>query len=277
MFNLNAQLVKELPEGLALAQRGLYYADTLFETIRVFEGRIPLMEAHWRRLNRGLEKMRYPIPPLWSAVFFEKEILKTAPENARVRLTVWRAPGGLYWPENNEPQFLIAAQALEPGMYHWFDEGIQMGLCESVRLPVDTFSGLKTLNAARYVAAAQEARERGWDDAVLINGYDRVCEATSSNIFWFEGNTLCTPPLSDGCVTGIMRNLLLTLTKAEGNAIVEKSITFDGLLAAEEVFLTNAVRGLRWVRACEGKVFGNTETRKLHELTVAYLHSKLRE
>lgn len=274
MFNLNAQHVKELPEGLALAERGLYYADALFETIRVFEGRIPLMEAHWQRLSKGLKTMRYRVPSFWSAAFFENEILKTAPENARVRLTVWRAPGGLYFPQNNEPQFLIAVKVLEPGMYQWLEGGIQMGLCESVRLPVDRFSGLKTLNAARYVVAAQEAQERGWDDAVLLNAYDHVCETTSSNIFWFEGEALCTPPLADGCVTGVMRDLLLTLTKTSGYKVVEKTIHMEGLLAAQEVFLTNAVRGIRWVRSCEGKVFSSTETRKLHELMVGYLTQK---
>jgi len=271
MFNLNTQLVNELPEGLALAQRGLYYADFLFETIRVFEGKIPLMQAHWERLSRGLKMMRYQIPSAWSAVFFEQEIQKITPPNARVRLTVWRAPGGLYLPENNEPQFLIAAQALESGVFEWPSEGLHVGFCESVRLPVDTFSGLKTLNAARYVAAAQEAQERGWDDAILLNAHDRVCEATSSNVFWFEGNTLCTPPLADGCVTGVLRDLLLTLTKAAGYSIVEKSATPDAFLTAQEVFLTNAVRGIRWVRSCEGKVFENAKTRKLHEQMVGHL------
>jgi branched-chain amino acid aminotransferase len=275
MFNLNTRLVNELPEGLALAQRGLYYADALFETVRIFEGRIPLMKAHWERLSRGLKQMRYSIPPVWSAVFFENEILKTAPPNARARLSVWRAPGGLYAPQNNEPQFLITTEVMESGMYEWLEEGIQIGFCDSIRLPVDNYSGLKTLNAARYVAAAQEAQERGWDDAILLNAYDRVCEATGSNVFWFEDETLCTPPLADGCVTGVLRDLLLTLTKASGRTIVEKTATFDHLLQAKELFLTNAVRGIRWVRVCEGTVFENTETSKLYELMVGHLAAKL--
>lgn len=275
MFNLNTQLVKELPEGFGLTQRGLYYADALFETIRVFEGHIPLMQGHWDRLSEGLKQMRYTIPRAWSAAFFENEILKTAPQNARARLSVWRAPGGLYSPQNNEPQFLIATEALESGMYEWFGGGIQIGLCESVRLPVDTYSGLKTLNAARYVAAAQEALERGWDDAIILNAYDHVCEATSSNIFWFEDETLCTPPLADGCVTGVLRDLLLTLTKAAGRRVEERTIAFEHLLTVGEVFLTNAVRGIRWVNKIEGTALGNTHTRSLHELMVKHLAAKL--
>lgn len=271
MFNLNARLVKELPEGLALVQRGLFYADALFESIRVLGGRIPLLRPHWERLLRGMRLMHYQIPPHWSAEYFEKEILKSVSVNARVRLTVWRSPGGLYLPENDAPQFLITSQAMESDVFSWHDEGIRTGLCESVRLPVDSLSGVKTLNAARYVAAAREAQERGWDEGILLNASGRICEATSSNVFWFENGRLYTPPLSDGCVTGVLRDLLLALTKAAGWPICEKTAVFDDILAADEVFLTNAVRGIRWVRYCEGKVFGNAETRKLHELMVAHI------
>lgn len=271
MFNLNARLVNELPEGLALVQRGLFYADALFESIRVLGGRIPLLRPHWERLLRGMRLMHYQIPPHWSAEYFEKEILKSVSVNARVRLTVWRSPGGLYLPENDAPQFLITSQAMESDVFSWHDEGIRTGLCESVRLPVDSLSGVKTLNAARYVAAAREAQERGWGEGILLNASGRICEATSSNVFWFENGCLYTPPLSDGCVTGVLRDLLLALTKAAGSPICEKTAVFDDILAADEVFLTNAVRGIRWVRYCEGKVFGNAETRKLHELMVAHI------
>lgn len=276
MFNLNTQLVNELPDGLALVQRGLFYGDALFETIRVFEGKIPLMMAHWARLSNGLQTMRYAIPAHWSAAFFEKEILKTAPPNARVRLTVWRSPGGLYLPKNDAPQFLITVAALESGMFEWDSPGIRIGLCESVRLSVDRFSGLKTLNTARYVAAAQEAQEKGWDDVVVLNAYDRVCEATGSNVFWFENETLCTPPLADGCVTGVLRELLLSLTLAAGYAVQEKPATFAHLLAADEVFLTNAVRGVRWVREIEGVAFDCSKTKKIYDLTVEHLFEKMK-
>jgi branched-chain amino acid aminotransferase len=270
MVNLNARLVKELPEGLSLAQRGLYYGDALFESIRVFGGRIPLLERHWDRLSQGMGLMGYRIPTLWSADFFRREILRVAPPDARVRLTVWRAPGGLYLPENDDPQFLITAAGLETGVFEWPSAGIQVGLCGSVRLPVDALSGLKTLNAARYVAAAKYAQERGWDDAILLNAYERVCEATSSNVFWFEDEKLCTPPLSDGCVTGVMRDLLLTLTRETGLETAEIPASFDRLMAAEEVFLSNAVRGIRPVHSCEGKVFAQAQTRRLFELMVGY-------
>lgn len=266
IFNLNTQLVKELPEGLAPVLRGLYYGDALFETIRVFDGRIPFIEQHCSRLFRGMELMGYVIPDDWCPDYFHAEILRTAPSNARVRLTVWRSPGGLYFPEDNTPQFLIQARSLTTEAFQWSSDGLRVGLCTSIRLAVDRLSGLKAPNAPRYVAASQEARSRGWDDAVILNAHERVCEATSSNIFWMNDGALFTPPLSDGCVTGVMRELLLALTKREGYAVSEKSATFADLLAADELFLTNAVSGIRPVVECEGKVYGFQKTAGLFDL-----------
>lgn len=271
MVNLNGTLLDALPAPLQLAQRGLWYGDGLFETIRVFGGKIPLLPQHWERLSAGLRAMRYAVPAGWSAVFFQKHILRMAPPNARVRLTVWRSPGGLYAPTDAAPQFLLTASVLDSDQFEWPEKGVSIGLCESVRLPVDALSGLKAPNAPRYVAAALEARERGWDDAVLLNGFDRVCEAVSSNIGWITDGTVVTPPLSEGPVTGVLRGLLPMLTARTGLRCVEKTARFDDLLAADEVLLTNAVSGIRWVRSCEGKVFQNTETARLHQALVAHI------
>ncbi len=265
---MNAQVLDDLPAHVALLQRGLYYGDSLFESIRVFGGRIPLWEQHWARLSGGLRTMGYSLPVHWTGPYFKEQIQRLAPFHARVRLTVWRSPGGLYAPENNLPNFLLTAQALESGEYEWDAMGVCLGLCKSVRLPVDALSGLKALNAPRYVAAAQEAHTEGWDEAILLNMHDRVCETTGSNLFWLEDSVFCTPPLSEGCVTGTLRSLLLALMPEWGYAVREEAATFASLLQAEEVFLTNAVRGIQWVRICAGKKYNSLKTRGLHDRLV---------
>ncbi len=269
MIILNGQVMESLPEHIALLQRGLYYGDALFESMRVFAGRLPLWEQHWARLTDGMRIMGYLVPAHWTGRYFKEQILHTAGPNARVRLTVWRSPGGLYAPENDLPNFLLTTQALESERYEWGDDGISLGVCDSVRLPVDAFSGLKTLNAPRYVAAAREAHTKGWDEMVLLNMHDRICETTGSNLFWLEDSVFCTPPVSEGCVTGTLRSLLLTLMPGWGYAVQEKAATFARLLQAEEVFLTNAVRGIQWVRSCQNINFNNLKTRAIHDLLVA--------
>ena len=271
MIILNEQVLPELPEHLLLVQRGLYYGDTLFESMRIFGGRIPLWERHWARLTDGMRLMGYEVPAHWTGQYFKEQMLLAAEPNARVRLTVWRSPGGLYAPENNTPNFLITVQTLASDQFSWHQKGVRLGLCRSVRLPVDTFSGLKTLNAPRYVAAAREAHAEEWDDVVLLNMHDRVSETTRSNLFWLEDSVFCTPSLSEGCVTGTLRSLLLTLIPTWGYAVQEKSATFAQLVQADEVFLTNAVQGIQWVGNCGGRDFNHLKTSSLHKLLITEL------
>lgn len=271
MVNLNGNLVNELPEHIQMLQRGLYYGDSLFESLRVFEGKLPLLEAHWRRLAHGMHTMGYAVPPHWGTDYFKNQILRVSPANARVRLTIWRMPGGLYLPTASDPGFLITATPLTEASYEWPLHGHTACLSERVRLPIDALSGLKTLNAARYVAAAVEARKRGFEDAIVLNGQDSVCEAVSGNIFWFENSRLHTPPRGNGALTGILQNLLFALTDAAGTTIVEENATFARVLAADEVFTTNAVRGVLPLGRIEETVKPTHRTKAIHDLVVAHI------
>lgn len=252
-INLNGQLLDNLPEPLGQAQRALYYGDALFETMRMFDGCLPFLNRHWERLASGMQILGFDLSDDWDAEFFDTQIQRISPSNARVRLTVWRSPGGRYAPMKNVPQFLISAESLPTAKPEWLASGLEIGICHSVRLPVDAFSNLKTLNAPRYVAAARDAMANGWDEALLLNAYERVCEATSSNVFWWEDGQLCTVPLSEGCVAGVFRNFLLETMPNLGISVMEKVATPDTLLAADEIFLTNAVRGITPVRIFAGQ------------------------
>ncbi|MBU6340174.1 MAG: aminotransferase class IV [Bacteroidetes bacterium] len=271
-LNYNGMLAAHWPETLWAVQRGLFYGDAFFESIRVFEGRIPLLDLHLERLFGGLRAMGYVWDADWTPDFWKKEILcVTGQSNARVRLTVWRAPGGWYLPEQDRAQYLITASPMDSSNFVWLDAGLKAGLVTSVRLPVDAWSGFKTLNAARYVAAAREAESKGWDEGVLLNAMERVCEAVNSNIFWFEGPVLCTVPLSDGCVTGTLRKILLLLRAQQALPVQEKAATFATLMAADELFFTNAIQGIRWVREFEGKAYDCAKTRSLFQEMVAQM------
>ncbi|MBL7775283.1 MAG: aminotransferase class IV, partial [Saprospiraceae bacterium] len=262
----NGTLLDPPPPGLLEVQRGLFYGDGLFESMRMLEGALPLWPRHFRRLQLGMRILGLEGPPGWQAADWEREIRAVASGNARIRLTVWRAPGGLYLPADNRLQFMVGVQAMDSSVWAWPETGIRLGLAEGLRLPVDAWSGLKTLNAGRYVAAARQAAARGWDDALLCNAYDRVCEASSSNVFWWEGPLLCTTLLSEGCVAGVMRAQVLDSALVAGYVVQEKAVTFTELQAqAGEIFLSNAVRGIIPVRNFAGKKLPSSRTRALFE------------
>ncbi len=275
MFNLNGQLLSDLPEALTLLQRAVFYGDGLFETLRVFEGKIPFWNLHWERLSNGAKVLGLDFPSHWTSDYFEKEILRSKPHQARIRLTVWRSSGGLYLPADNRPQFLITMDPLQSGVFEWLESGLTLCLCETVRLPIDSLSGVKSLNGARYVAAAREAHAKGVDDAIVLNAQGRICEATGSNIFWIKNQEVFVPPPFDGQIKGTLQNLLCRLLRAEGLEVQEKPCFSADLLDADEVFLTNAIRGIRWVRKFEGAEYRAERSRAFNYLLERHLVSKL--
>lgn len=263
--NFNSTVSAQLPDELAAVERALFFADSLFESIRVCDGHLPFWPRHFARLSAGMNALGYAIPEDWTADFFRREIEKIAPRNARVRLTVWRSPGGLYLPDDNVPQFLITVTPLEQAGFQWPAAGISLGVCEQVCLAADDFSRYKTLNAARYVVAAREARACGWDDGLLRNAAGRIAEATSSNVFWWENDRLHTPPLTEGCVAGVFRAWLLEKSAGSGVLMMEKTVLPGQLSAASEIFLTNAVRGILPVRIFAGRSLPSDRTRALFD------------
>ena len=275
MVNLNGQLLPNAPESFALLQRAAFFGDGLFETIRAFEDKTPFWSLHWERLSLGLKALGFEVPTWWTSDYFEKEITKTSPGNARIRLTVWRSPGGFYLPTDDTPQYLVTTEPLQSDSFEWLGAGLEICLCETVRLPVDSLSGIKILSGARYVAAAREARAKGMDDALVLNTHGRVCEATASNIFWIKGDIVFVPPSFDGQINGTLQKLLYTLLQEEGWRVREKPTLVEDILGADEVFLTNAIRGIRWVRKFEGTVYDCALSSQFNDLLVKHLAKKM--
>jgi branched-chain amino acid aminotransferase len=275
-INFNGKVLSTHPEMLDHSWRGLCYGDGLFETIRMFNGHLPFMPLHWERLLTGLNTLGFEVPEHWSPEFFTREITATVNGNARIRITVYRSAGGFFAPTDNTPNFLITAVPLDSGVFKWQDTGLNVRQCERVKLPVDTLSGIKTLGATRYVAAALEARAKGADDVIVLNERGLVCEASSSNILWVKGDTVYAPLPSDGQVTGTFQKILSGVLRDNGVSVVEKPTTFAQLLEADEVMLTNAIQGIRWVQFLEGKELGCEKIIYFNKLVVSHLQHLLR-
>jgi branched-chain amino acid aminotransferase len=270
--NLNGNISRSTSDSFDQFSRGFFYGDGLFESIRVFDGIVPFIHLHWERLEKGMRLLGFNIPSDWSGDFFRNEILKITSGNARVKISVWRSPGGLYHPTDQTPNFLITANPLDSNCFKWLDDGLNIGQCTSVKLPIDTLSGLKVLGGTRYVMAAIEAHAKGFDDVMLSNTDGHVCETSSNNIFWIKKGVLYVPLPKDGHVLGIFQNHFTAILQAEGIEMVAKSTTFAALQEADEVFLTNAIHGIQWVRLLEGTVLKCEKTIMFFNLTVSHLN-----
>lgn len=276
-INLNGQLLPALPESLTEVQRAFLYGDGLFETIRVFNGLTPYWPGHWQRLSRGFKLLGFIAPVTWTESFFKAEIERIKYPNARIRLTVWRSPGGSYLPTDHTPQFLVTAEPLLVDFFEWLDQGLNICLCTSVQLPADTLSGLKMLGGNRYVAAAREAQSKGRDDGIILSTIGTISEATSSNVFWIKNGEVFTPAPGAGQVSGTLLSVLGSVLPTNGWKLHEKSATTKDLLDADELFLTNAIRGIRWVREFEGVQYGCKKTKHIHQLLNDDLKARMAE
>jgi len=247
-INFNGKIFPSDQPILSSNNRAFLYGDALFETFRMSEGNIRFLDFHIERLIKGLSFFKYKIPKKYTSNFFKKEIKKIAEGNARIRLTVFRSDGGLYTPKNNRPQFLITTSPLPSPYFQLNKIGISIGIFNDLKLPCTSISNLKTCNSLPYIQAGLYKKEHRLDDCLLLNEKGRIAEASSSNIFLLKKNKLITPSLSEGCIAGTMRKAIIQIAKQHDEFIIqEKTVTLSSLKQADEIWLTNAIQGIKWV------------------------------
>lgn len=247
--------------------RGFRYADGLFETMRMEDGQIRLLELHYDRLFSSMGKLGIQLPKLYNQHFISEQIQQLAAKNnctnsARIRLTVSNGNGGIF-EKNQKADLLIECWPLPKSIAELNENGLVLGIYSDARKPLDFISSLKTLNAIQYSLAARFAEENHLNDAVLLNANGSIADTTIANIFIIKNGVIATPSLDQGCVAGVMRRFLLENLPKKGFQIIEKETVVADLLGADEVFLTNAVRELKWVKEINGKYFSNSLITKI--------------
>lgn len=256
--------------------RSFRYGDGLFESMRMINGKLLFAQRHMSRLMLGVNLLQLRLPDNFVTVSLEEWCKRLAERNgitqgARIRLTVFRNDGGYYHPLVNEASWLLEMWSLED-KYELNEKGISVELYQDIRKPINKLSTLKTANSQLYVLAALFARTMNVDDSVLINQNGNVIEATGSNLFAAKNGVLYTSPLSEGCVAGVMRNVIMEIAQENRIAVYEVPLPFSVLLNSDEIFLTNAVRGITWVGIYKGKKYTNVTSKKIQDL----LNAKIR-
>lgn len=231
------------------SNRSFRYGEGLFETMRLLRGTIPLWNLHRKRFEKGLERLGLQLPAHISADDLAGQAIRLAKKNkiegnARLRLTVWRGDGGLWDEVAGAAHYCMEAwpAPLQPQLNN---NGLVMGFYTEGWKSCDALSNLKSNNYLLYAMAARYGKQQRWNDAVVLNQHQRVCDTTIANLFLRKGDNWYTPALSEGCVAGVMRQYLLEQPHWQ---VTEGIITPDSLLEADEVVLTNAFYGMRWVQ-----------------------------
>jgi branched-chain amino acid aminotransferase len=268
-FTYNGNLY---PTGTPVFQpssRAFRYGDSLFETIRLHNGRLLLFDFHFDRLTKGMQLLGIETGDCINQQFLQSAILELANKNnlirnGRVRLTVFRKDTILNEPVSSAAQWLIECTALPKEYFSLNQQGFSIDIASDNRKPSGPLSNTKSGNYLLYVLAAQLANTLGVSECLVLNHAGRIADSTRFNLFLIKNQIVYTPSLEEGPVEGVMRRHVLKYFQEQGKPVRETAINISDVEAADELFLTNALYGICWVGTFQSFNYTNTITRRLY-------------
>ena len=271
----NGHVISLYEPAISFSNRAFRYGDSLFESIRYTNGKIMFLSDHVKRIKLSMTTLRMNVPAEFTTGNIEQLIIHLLEQNnikqdARIRLTVFRNEGGFYTPDTNDISFLIETEVLETSGYTLNQKGLWVDIYAEIKKQINKISNLKTGSALLYVMAGITKTSLKLDDCLLVNDNGNIIESISANIFVVKNGTLYTSPITDGCIDGVMRKQILNIAAQNKILAFEQPLTVHTLTNGDEVFLTNAIKGIQWVGQFKNKFYTNQKavffTEKLNEL-----------
>lgn len=264
LINYNGSVYTEKTLPLKALNRSFFYGDSIFETLRVCAGKVKFFEYHNQRLQKALSLFNLSLE-----IDLAKEINKLLNQEnhneSRLRLTVFRDTEGKYTPKSNTASFLLQSEKITGQGYILNKKGLKIDLYTQHKKPVLDLLSVKSANSMIYIQAGIFAHEKGFNDVLICNTDGKICEAISSNIFIVKNKKLLTPSLNQGPVDGIMRRVVIQIAVKLGYQVLETSLVLKDIISADEVFLTNAIKGITWVEFFKDTQFSNVVVKTLHK------------
>lgn len=238
-------------DSLPLSDRGLHYGDGLFETMAVMGGQVRLLPLHLERLARGAKRLAISLPDL-DVLALELAAAARELGEGVLKLIVTRGSGGRGYlpPESPRPSLILQRH---PPVDAAGQDGVTVRLCELRLSRQPLLAGIKHLNRLENVLARAEWRDPAIAEGLLLDADGFLVEAVASNLFLVQGDALRTPLLDRCGVAGVMRAHVMQRAASLGLAVEEARLWLDDLLAADEVFLTNSLHGIRPVVSLTGQ------------------------
>jgi len=266
---INGDLINSDTPAITVNNRAFLYGDGLFETIHAYGTQGRNLNLHLSRLKMGMEVLSIEMPAYLNESMLSKEITRLLNKNrifgsARLRVTVYRNHGGKYIPESNGAAIIIEAEPLGIDMYQLNSKGYTIELYDEIKKPTNPLSSIKSCNSLHYILAGIFQKNIGVNDCLLVNENGRIAEAISSNVFIVKGENIYTPSISEGCIPGVMREVIIKVAPLLGLK-VNNQVAFppQKLLDCDEVFLTNTITGIRWVSAFRQQRYFNKVSKLL--------------
>jgi len=231
-----------------MSDRGQIYGDGFFETMLILEGIAPFLDFHHARLLRTSYKLKLELDEILADQdqFYSLVNEQIEPgETIRLRLNVIRKSGGFYLPLNSGVDFNFSKQPVANPLNKSGEIKKMVSIAESINLYSGGLSNYKTFGRSEQVLLSLEMKDRALDDLVVLNEQGIVMECISSNIFFIDhdGNHY-SPPLSSGCLDGILRKLIILNTRRLNTNIHEKSMFVKDMFNFKSAYCTNSIQGI---------------------------------
>ncbi len=268
MINFNGNIINEDNHSLT-NNRAFLFGDGIFETLKILDQKVLFLEDHYFRLMASMRILRMQIPMDFTMEYFESQILdlvnhKKIANSARARVTVFRNSGGLYLPKTRTISFLIQAEQLQNMLYINNDVPYEIELYKDFVITKQLLSTLKTTNRVINITASIFSDENGYQNCLLMNDSKNIIEAINGNIFMVSGNKISTPPVSEGCINGVLRKQLIAIIRKNPDLeIIEEPISPFDLQKADELIITNVITGIQSVSQYRKKTYTNTLAKRL--------------
>lgn len=270
-IDFNSKLIPEKETIFTAENRAFRYGDGLFETMRWMDGDIRFLPQHIARLHEGMRMLQLEGTNIFTEQFIRSRVAVLIRKNnlegqhVRVRLQVYRDGGGLYGPNQNTAAYVMNVSKLDADDVKHRKIGLIVDVYAEYRKPASELSKLKSANALVYVMAGLYRKKKGLDDVLILNQEGFLCESLSSNVFVWYDKKLYTPAISEGCIDGVMRKVVIEMALDSGLEVIEAQISPDIMSEADEIFHTNAIHGVQWVMGYKQKRYFNRISRMLQE------------
>jgi branched-chain amino acid aminotransferase len=223
--------------------------------------------------------LRMEIPMHFTLEFLEKQImdlLKAINLNSksyRVKLIIYRSGGGSYTPESRDIEYMITAKPLANDIYVINESKYEIELFKDYFIAPNLLSNIKTNNKVLNVVGSIFAQENNYQNCLILNTNRNVIEALNGNVFLLKDGIVKTPPLSDGCLKGVLREQVIKIiSDLDHYSIQEVTISPFELQKADAIFITNVIQGIISVTNYRKKTYSDDLARELINL----LNTKIR-
>ena len=273
---LNNKLVDIDKACVSVNDSGLLYGAGLFETMRCCNGTVFRLDDHLDRLFTSAEKLT--VNNSYEKEFITDAIYKLLSANelkdARLRLTL---TSGYMGSEEPKSTLLIAATKFIPYPDEYYKNGVLAVLCEFRQNPTDPLSGHKSLNYFSRMLALKQAHEKNAAEALWFTTGNILAEGCVSNIFLVKDSALYTPTLNTPVLAGIARKNVCQLAVENSIKLVEKDLSIDDVLSADEIFMTNVIMQVLPINRVEKHVVGSGKVGEITEKIMEYFSDSIQK